>query len=177
MARDFMDYNGMVEDALRLVVRRAVERVIAEGLPGNHHFYISFRTDFPGVDIPDYLHARYPEEMTIVLQHQYGGLHCDDDKLGVTLNFNKVPEHLVVPLAAITAFADPSVNFGLQFHGTAMAANSARRNGPAAQAINLQEQPAAAGGDKPGTDAAAGPDGAPEGGAKVVTLDAFRKKQ
>ncbi len=174
MARDFMDYNSMVEDALRLVVRRAVERVIAEGLPGNHHFYISFRTDFAGVDIPEYLHARYPEEMTIVLQHQYGGLHCDDEKLGVTLNFNKVPEHLVVPFAAITAFADPSVNFGLQFHGTAMAANSARRNGPAA--VKLQEQQPAA---KAETSAAPsdGSEGPAEGGAKVVTLDAFRKKQ
>lgn len=175
MARDFMDYNGMVEDALRLVVRRAVERVIAEGLPGNHHFYISFRTDFAGVEIPDYLHARYPEEMTIVLQHQYGGLHCDDEKMGVTLNFNKVPEHLVVPFAAITAFADPSVNFGLQFHGTAMAANSARRNGPAAAAVKLQEQPADPAEAAPAP--AASPDAAPDGGAKVVTLDAFRKKQ
>ncbi len=176
MARDFMDYNSMVEDALRLVVRRAVERVIAEGLPGNHHFYISFRTDFAGVDIPDYLHARYPEEMTIVLQHQYGGLHCDDEKLGVTLNFNKVPEHLVVPFAAITAFADPSVNFGLQFHGTAMAANSARRNGPAATAIKLQEQPAAES-ETPAAAPAGNGEGAADGGAKVVTLDAFRKKQ
>ena len=105
----------MVENALRGVVRQAIEEVIEHGLPEEHHFYITFFTDFPGVDIPDYLRDRYPGEMTIVLQYQFYDLNVDDEKMSVTLSFNNVPEKLVVPLAAISIFADPSVNFALQF--------------------------------------------------------------
>src|SRR3546814_5433336 len=93
----------MVETALRGAVREAIKRASEFGLPGNHHFYITFRTDQEGIDIPEYLHERYPEEMTIVLQHQYWGLEPGDDAFQVTLSFNKVPERLVVPYAAITA--------------------------------------------------------------------------
>lgn len=105
----------MVEHALRGVVKQAVEEVIENGLPGDHHFYITFITDFPGVNIPDYLTERYPGEMTIVLQFQFYDLEVDDEKMAVTLSFNNVPERLEIPLAAITIFADPSVNFALQF--------------------------------------------------------------
>ena len=108
-------YDKMVEQALRSVVRQAVTEVMADGLPGDHHFYITFMTDYPGVKIPDYLRERYPGEMTIVLQYQFSDLKVDAQKLGVTLSFNNVPEPLTVPLAAITIFADPSVNFALQF--------------------------------------------------------------
>ncbi len=108
-------YDKMVEHALRGVVKQAVEEVMEDGLPGDHHFYITFMTDFPGVNIPDYLRDRYPGEMTIVLQYQFYDLGVDDEKMNVTLSFNNVPENLVVPLAAITIFADPSVNFALQF--------------------------------------------------------------
>ena len=108
-------YDKMVEQALRSVVRQAVTEVMADGLPGDHHFYITFMTDYPGVKIPDYLRERYPGEMTIVLQYQFSDLKVDAQKLNVTLSFNNVPEALVVPLAAITIFADPSVNFALQF--------------------------------------------------------------
>ncbi|MEM6781053.1 MAG: ClpXP protease specificity-enhancing factor SspB [Pseudomonadota bacterium] len=112
---DILRYDKMVERALRGVVREAIEEVMEDGLPGDHHFYITFMTDFPGVNIPDYLHERYPGEMTIVLQYQYYDLFVDDTKMGVTLSFNNVPERLEVPLNAITIFADPSVNFALQF--------------------------------------------------------------
>jgi hypothetical protein len=106
----------MVESALRGVVREAIEEVIEEGeLPGDHHFYITFMTDYPGVKIPAYLRDRYPGEMTIVLQYQFYDLKVDDEKMGVTLSFNNVPERLEIPLSAITIFADPSVNFALQF--------------------------------------------------------------
>jgi hypothetical protein len=113
---DTLRYDKMVEQALRGVVRQAVEEVMEEGgLPGDHHFYITFMTDYPGVDIPAYLRDRYPGEMTIVLQYQFYDLSVDKDTMGVTLSVNNVPERLVVPLGAITIFADPSVNFALQF--------------------------------------------------------------
>lgn len=113
---DTLRYDRMVESALRGVVRQAVTEVIEEGgLPDDHHFYITFMTDFPGVKIPAYLHDRYPGEMTIVLQYQFYDLEVDEEKMAVTLSFNNVPERLEVPLAAITIFADPSVNFALQF--------------------------------------------------------------
>lgn len=113
---DTLRYDRMVESALRGVVREAIQEVIEEGeLPGDHHFYITFMTDFPGVKIPAYLHDRYPGEMTIVLQYQFYDLSVDSQKMGVTLSFNNVPERLEIPLSAITIFADPSVNFALQF--------------------------------------------------------------
>lgn len=112
---DILRYDRMVETALRGVVRKSIEEVIDQGLPGDHHFYITFITDYPGVDIPDYLRERYPGEMTIVLQYQFSDLMVDDETLKVTLSFNNVPERLTIPLQAISIFADPSVNFALQF--------------------------------------------------------------
>lgn len=105
----------MVESALRGVVRKAVEEVRDNGLPDDHHFYITFLTEHKGVDIPEYLKERYPQEMTIVLQYQFYDLTVDDEFLSVTLSFNNIPERLVIPMPAITIFADPSVNFALQF--------------------------------------------------------------
>lgn len=118
---DTLRYDRMVESALRGVVREAIEEVIEYGqgsqgsLPGDHHFYITFMTDYPGVKIPAYLRDRYPGEMTIVLQYQFYDLSVNEEKMGVTLSFNNVPERLEIPLAAVTIFADPSVNFALQF--------------------------------------------------------------
>ncbi|NCC22284.1 MAG: hypothetical protein EOM26_07455 [Alphaproteobacteria bacterium] len=112
---EILRYDKMVEGALRGVVRQAVEEVMKNGLPGDHHFYITFMTDYPGVQIPEYLRERYPGEMTIVLQYQFYDLTVDKDKMGVTLSFNNVPERLTIPLGAISIFADPSVNFALQF--------------------------------------------------------------
>jgi len=115
MARDSLHYDKMVETALRGVVRQALASVVDQGLPGNHHFYLTFRTTHPGVDIADRLHAQYPQEMTIVLQHQFWGLEVTDDYFVVNLSFSNVPERLKVPYAALVSFVDPSVKFGLQF--------------------------------------------------------------
>ncbi|MCB9978719.1 MAG: hypothetical protein H6862_03825 [Rhodospirillales bacterium] len=159
---EMLRYDKMVEGALRGVVRQAVEEVVASGLPGDHHFYITFMTDYPGVEIPAYLRDRYPGEMTIVLQYQFYDLKVDREKMSVTLSFNNVPERLVIPLAAVSIFADPSVNFALQF------------------------QPMGEGGEDDGTDGGPdGPGGDGSGGVpkkndhttgEVVSLDQFRKK-
>ncbi len=126
MARDSLHYDKMVETALRGVVRQALASVVDQGLPGNHHFYLTFRTNHPDVDIADRLHAQYPQEMTIVLQHQFWGLEVTDEYFVVNLSFSNVPERLKVPYAALVSFVDPSVKFGLQFQvqdgGTAAAA-------------------------------------------------------
>jgi len=108
-------YDKMVEKALRGVVKEALEEVIEDGLVEEHHFYITFFTEYQGVKVPEYLKERYPGEMTIVLQHQFYDLEVTDEMFTVMLSFNNIPERLVIPLAAITIFADPSVNFALQF--------------------------------------------------------------
>lgn len=108
-------YDKMVEKALRGVVCQALSEVVKDGLSNDHHFYITFFTDHVGVKMPGYLKERYPGEMTIVLQHQFYDLEVDDDQFSVMLSFNNVPERLTVPLSAVTIFADPSVNFALQF--------------------------------------------------------------
>lgn len=112
---DELRYDLMVEGALRRVVYDTLKMVAERGLPGSHHFYISFLTEHPGVQIPQHLHEQYPKEMTIVLQYQYYGLVITEQNFSVTLSFNNVKERLVIPFAAITTFADPSVNFALQF--------------------------------------------------------------
>jgi hypothetical protein len=106
----------MVEDALRGVVRAALEHTIEHDLSGDHHFYLTFRTQAPGVVIPDFLRERYPEEMTIVLQHRFWDLKVDDEAFGVSLSFDNQLAELRVPFAALSAFVDPSVKFGLQFN-------------------------------------------------------------
>ena len=158
MSRDSLDYGQMMDTAMRGVVRAALMRVAEMGLPGNHNLYVTFRTDFPGVALPDYLRARYPDEMTIVLQHQFWGLQADEHKFSVSLSFNRVHERLVVPFPAITAFGDPSVQFGLQFGGGQ--AVQGAKTGPAAPAEKSAQAPADEGAAEP----------------KVVALDAFRKK-
>ena len=112
---DRFQYDALVDDALRSVVRRVLTQVAEKGLPGSHHFYISFRSTDPGVELPEYLRAKYPEEMTIVLQHQYWDLILGPDSFEVTVSFNKQQERIKVPFAALSAFVDPSVRFGLQF--------------------------------------------------------------
>lgn len=108
-------YDKMVERALRGVVQQALQEVVDDGLTDDHHFYITFHTNHPDVEIPDYLRERYPGEMTIVLQHQFYDLEVDSKQFTVMLSFNNVPERLQIPLSSITIFADPSVNFALQF--------------------------------------------------------------
>lgn len=115
MSEDLIRYDGLIEAALREVVHQAMIKVVQLGLPGEHHFYISFLTNAKGVDIPEHLKEKYKEEMTIVLQHQFFGLTVTDIGFSVILSFNNIKERLTIPFAAITTFADPSVNFALQF--------------------------------------------------------------
>ena len=117
MSDDPLDYGRMVREALLDVPRQALRLAAREGLPGEHHFYVSFRTGDPGVSVSPSVRARHPEEMTIVLQHQYWDLAVGDDAFSVTLRFGGAPERLHVPYAALTAFADPSAEFGLRFDG------------------------------------------------------------
>ena len=161
---DILRYDRMVEGALRGVVRQSIEEVMEHGLPGDHHFYITFLTDYPGVQIPDYLRDRYPGEMTIVLQYQFSDLSVDDEKMKVTLSFNNVPERLQIPLSAISIFADPSVNFALQFQPLGDSLDEA----DLAAALDDDGNPDDTGGGK----------GKGKGGktGEVVSLDQFRKK-
>jgi uncharacterized protein len=108
-------YDRLVEMGLRSVMRNALKLVAEHGLPNEHHFYISFISDFPGVQLPDRLRQQYPEEMTIVLQFQFFNLRVEEDFFSVTLSFNNIRENLVIPFQAVTSFSDPSVNFVLQF--------------------------------------------------------------
>lgn len=174
MAKDFMNYSGMVQDALRGVVRQALTRIATQGLPGNHHLYLSFKTGAPGVDIPEHLHERYPDEMTIVLQHQYWGLKASESEFEVQLNFNKMPERLVVPYTAMTGFFDPSVQFGLQFqpNGEDAAAGRPAAAAPAESASLSTLRRDESADDKPEPETP--PPGEKRG--EVLTLDAFRKK-
>ncbi len=111
-----LSYEKMVEDALRGVLRQALKITEAQGLPGSHHFYITFDTTHPGVKMADTLRTQHPNEMTIVLQHQFADLKVSQDLFEITLSFNGVNQRLVVPFSAVTAFADPHAKFGLQFH-------------------------------------------------------------
>jgi hypothetical protein len=105
----------MVQEGLRGVVREALEITALEGLPGAHHFYIAFKTDYPGVQIPEYLRDRHPEEMTIVIQHQYWGLEVDENGFFISLSFSESQERIYVPFHALLSFMDPYAKFGLQF--------------------------------------------------------------
>ncbi|MET1754270.1 ClpXP protease specificity-enhancing factor SspB [Novosphingobium sp. RD2P27] len=115
-------YDEIVQEALRAVVGRVLGQVVAGGgtLPGNHHFYITFKTGAPGVSVPTELKARFPDEMTIVLQNKFWDLIVREDAFSVGLSFNQLPAKLEVPFSAITAFVDPAVDFGLQFQAMAV---------------------------------------------------------
>jgi hypothetical protein len=119
MDPDKIDYSALLQEALRDAVRRVLEQVAEHGLPGEHHFYIGFRTDFPGVEVPRFLRDQYPEEMTIILQHQFWGLDVTPEAFSVLLSFGGSRQRLTVPFAALTTFADPSADFGLRFGAAA----------------------------------------------------------
>jgi len=157
-----LPYDEWTEEALRQVVARAVAHASANGLPGQHHFYITFRTDHPGVVIPPRLRAQYPQEMTIVLQHQFWDLRMDDEAglISVGLSFGGIASTLVIPLAALTAFADPQVRYGLRFQVAL----------PDAPGASDESQPAPPPPALP-VEKAEVPD-APQ----VVSLDAFRRR-
>lgn len=151
VTEDLIGYDKLMQDALRSVVRASLQRVAGtnSGLPGRHHFYISFRTGAPGVAIPTHLAQRYPDEMTIVLEHQFWDLDVQADRFKVILKFGGQPHTVCVPFAALTRFYDPSVRFALQFEQEAV------------EGVDLEEA------NEPPPLAAAG---------AVVSLDSFRKK-
>ncbi|MEL6877164.1 MAG: ClpXP protease specificity-enhancing factor SspB [Pseudomonadota bacterium] len=157
-------YDEIVQEALRAVVGRVLGEIVAGGseLPGAHHFYITFKTGAPGVSIPPHLHERFPDEMTIVLQNKFWDLEVGDEGFSVGLSFNQIPAKLSVPFAAITAFVDPAVDFGLQFQATV--ADMAPEEHEDAENDSIE------GKDDP-TD-----DGGPDDGSNVVTVDFGRKK-
>ena len=160
MTEDTLQYPLIIDNAMRGVVRDVLRRVQGTGLPGDHHFYISYLTTHPGVKISETLKSKYPKEITIVLQHQFWDFKIEESYFQVTLSFNGVPEKLTVPFAALTAFADPSVKFGLQFKQAdaeethEMVAVSI----PEQQALPVQTEAKEV------------------ASAEVISLDAFRKK-
>lgn len=157
-AQGLVPYERWTDDALREVVARALELAAKEGLPGEHHYYLTFRTDHPGTRIPGHLKAKYPQEMTVVLQHQFEALTVDRGAgtFSVRLHFGGVASTLLVPFAALTGFADPSVRYGLRFQPV----------------LEPAAEPAPATTVEPAREAAP----APEAPAQVVSLDAFRRR-
>jgi hypothetical protein len=196
MSVDHIRYDILTQEALRSVLRRVLEDAAKNGLPGDHHFYISFGTNAPGVRMSKRLRAQYPDEITIVIQHQFRDLAVTEQAFEVGLSFSGVTEHLVVPFDAIKRFFDPSVQFGLQFEAVVAAADaeSAEGDGAAVPAEGdkatakplavagpaASAAPPAAAQDKPAKSPAPAPDDGeprkPDGGAEVVRLDRFRKK-
>lgn len=165
-----IDYLGFIDEAMRGVVKRGLKQVAKSGLPGNHHFYISFATDYPGVQMSSALKERYPKEITIVIQYQYWDLDVQDTYFSVMLSFNNIPEKLVIPYRALTAFADPSIKFGLQFHHqpTEGVTDVALEDIPEGEFLvdaSFETPSPEAGGEEPAN-----------GSAEVISLDAFRKK-
>ena len=157
-----LPYEAWTQSALRQVIVRAIAHVAEHGLPGQHHFYITFRTDHPGVVIPPRLRAQYPREMTIVLQHQFWDLKMDEEAglISVGLTFGGTPALLVIPLDAVTAFADPAVHFGLGF-----------------QPVMPERRTDAAEATPEPTEGSAEPQAkAPPETPQVVSLDAFRRR-
>lgn len=191
MSKDVLRYDLMVQEALKGVVRKILSEAARDGLPGEHHFYVTFRTGAPGVRLSQRLREKHPEEMTIVLQHQFWDLSVSEHAFEVGLSFSGVPERLLVPFDAVTTFFDPSVQFGLKFEtqdapedaGAQPEAETADASTPLPAKVLPAAVPATkakpveaeiAGADK---DAAADEgDSDSRGTAEVVSLDSFRKK-
>ncbi|ASV86044.1 MULTISPECIES: SspB family protein [Ochrobactrum] len=194
MVQDLIRYDILAQEALRGVIRKVLAEVATTGLPGNHHFFITFLTGAPGVRISSRLKEKYPEQMTVVLQHQFWDMLVTDQLFEIGLSFGDVPEKLTVPFAAIRGFYDPSVNFELEFDVSVVQPTSDNDEGSNISSIELissEEAPAkspkskskprktaaekedAAAKDK---EAADGEDTEPKPSADVVSLDSFRKK-
>jgi hypothetical protein len=170
MPEDLIRYDLLVQEALRSVVKRVLSDAAHHGLPGEHHFFISFRTKAQGVQVSQRLLERHPEEMTIVLQHQFWDLIVSDNGLEVGLSFGGVPEKLIVPFDAMSGFWDPSVDFGLKFElaGVESADNDTPDDAPASTPeVPLIERI---------LEATEAPRKESDGGAEIVSLNAFRKK-
>jgi len=171
MEKDLLRYDRMVEAALRGVVREAIARVAGFGLPGGHSLYITFRSESPGVVMPDFLKAQYPEAMTIVLEHQFWDLAAEEETFGVTLSFKGRRQRITVPYAALTAFHDPGVQFGLRFDQMQDAEEKSAVQGAKAGPVSAPTPlPAPAAKPEPAEAADAAKT------AQVVNLESFRKK-
>jgi len=168
MDSDPFRYDAWIEEALRGVIRRSLAYASENGLPGEHHFYLTFRTEANGVEVPAYLKAEHAEEMTIILQHQFEELIVNEDAFWVTLRFNGKPERLRIPFDAMVSFADPSVNFGLQMKMPGEPEEDTGVEHPAARNTDTDA------GVEPGKDTAS--DTRPKGSGEVIALDSFRKK-
>jgi hypothetical protein len=169
MATDHIRYDVLARDALRGVLRRVLADAAEHGLPGEHHFFITFQSTAEGVKLSPRLLAQYPEEMTVILQHQFWDLVVTEDRFEVGLAFGGIPERLVVPFNSIKSFFDPSVQFGLQFEASDAATEAPATNLPAVPASSALPVPAPSveNQDEPAK---------PSEGAEVVRLDRFRKK-
>jgi len=154
---DSIDYGSLMHGAMRLLIQNVLSRVAKDGLPGSHHFFITFDTLHPGVEIADWLSDRYTEEMTIVVQHWFENLEVGDDGFSITLNFGENPEPLFIPYEAIKTFVDPSVEFGLRFETPE---DDADEDEVAEAPMEIVED---------------APAETPKGEAEVVSLDKFRK--
>jgi hypothetical protein len=179
MATDLIRYDVLVQDALRGVLRRVLTDAAEHGLPGEHHFFIVFQSTANGVRLSPRLLVQYPEEMTIILQHQFWDLVVTEDRFEVGLSFGGIPERLVVPFAAIKSFLDPSVQFGLEFQPSEATADTPTADLPAIPKASALPVAAPAAATESKTEAK--DDGAKESakagdGAEVVRLDRFRKK-
>jgi hypothetical protein len=159
-------YDEIVQEALRAVVGRVLGSVERGGgtLPGNHHFYITFKTGAPGVSIPKHLRERFPDEMTIVMQNKFWDLAVNEDGFQVGLSFNQIPAKLQIPFSAITAFVDPAVDFGLQFQAAVADIEPATHE-------NAENDTPEDGAERTGPAEVAKDDG-----SNVVTVDFGRKK-
>jgi len=164
MGQHRLDYEQLCADALRSVVRRALEIVADKGLPGGHHFLITLRTDYPGVEMPDYLRQRYPDTISVMLQYEFWNLEVEEDRFAVSLSFSDVRERLVVPFDAVTGFVDPFAKFQLKFEVRDDAAAGRRDKSPTPlKPVDAKAAPKTEAKDKAKS-------------GEVVTLDAFRKK-
>lgn len=170
MITDSLRYDKWIEEALRGVIHRVLVQTAADGLSGDHHFFITFRTMADGVALPGRLLAQHPDEMTIVLQHQFDDLTVDEDAFQVTLYFNGKGEHLRVPLAAVTAFADPSVNFGLELKTIKVPGKTS------IPAAGPEDDDAAPAGDEVAINSDNDPSAKDDKMGQVIALDSFRKK-
>lgn len=181
MTEDMIRYDILVQNALRGVIRKVLSEVAKTGLPGNHHFFITFVTDAPGVKVSNRMREQYPEQMTIVLQHQFWDLNVGESAFDVGLSFSDVPEKLHIPYSAIRGFYDPSVNFELEFDvENADAPLDVKQDAtPLDPAVSdptpLPKGAAPAEGDE--AEPASDGDKTPAGGADVVSLDSFRKNK
>ncbi|MCC8939681.1 hypothetical protein H8A99_25210 [Bradyrhizobium sp. Arg68] len=176
MATDHIRYDVLARDALRGVLRRVLADAAEHGLPGEHHFYITFLSGADGVKLSSRLLAQYPEEMTIILQHQFWDLVVTEDRFEVGLSFGGIPERLTVPFASVTRFLDPSAPFDLRFDVSDALSEAPPAKVPAAPAASsLAATPARAASESNAAETEDEPE-KPSEGAEVVRLDRFRKK-